>query len=65
MQNEPGRHANALAAARAVVSTSGTRGLYRGMTSPLVGGALETAVNYGVRMLASENTETRTILELV
>lgn len=49
LQAQPGHHTNAVSAARHVVATSGTLGLYRGMTSPLIGGALETAVNYGVR----------------
>lgn len=60
MQGNPRDHKNAISAARHVVSTSGTLGLYRGMTSPLIGGALETAVNYGVRIsdLASLSRKT-------
>lgn len=43
-----------LRAGRAVVAAGGARGLYRGMTSPLVGGAAETAVNYAVYGTALE-----------
>ena len=39
-------HSGAFSAARALVHASGLRGLYRGLPAPLLGGALETAVNY-------------------
>ena len=37
-----------LATARHLLRTAGARGLYRGVAAPLVGGSLETAVNYTV-----------------
>jgi hypothetical protein len=43
-----------LRAGRAVVRAGGWRALYQGMSSPLVGGAAETAVNYAVYGTALE-----------
>lgn len=39
---------SAWACFRSIVSHEGFHGLFRGLSSPLVGGALETGVNYGI-----------------
>jgi len=57
----------AVQAARSLVATSGLRGLYRGLPAPLVGGALETSVNYTVygavrRKLPAEAGEVQSAL---
>ncbi|KAK9799797.1 hypothetical protein WJX73_010363 [Symbiochloris irregularis] len=45
----PGRFTGPWHCLRHIVATEGVvRGLYRGMSAPVIGGALETAVNYGV-----------------
>ncbi|KAG2481944.1 hypothetical protein HYH03_019098 [Edaphochlamys debaryana] len=44
--SSPGEYRGPVHCLREVVSREGARGLFRGMSSPLVGGTLETGVNY-------------------
>lgn len=43
-----GQERGSIATARHLLHTTGARGLYRGLAAPLLGGSLETAVNYTV-----------------
>ena len=45
---QKGGHSGALACTRHLIRTQGVRGLFRGVSAPLVGGSLEAGVNYGV-----------------
>jgi hypothetical protein len=45
---QTGRFGGMLHCFRHIVATEGVRGLYKGLTPPLIGGAVETGINYAV-----------------